>query len=98
MRKITSKEIRELKKITRAQRDEIIQLHAKINELETQLVESRAKEGKGCLETVIESIGDAISNICNVFSEMSPEELAEHRAFDDADADEIIIEEDGDDQ
>lgn len=88
MRKITSKEIKELKKITRAQRDEIIQLHARINELETQLEESRAKEGKGCLETVIESIGDAISNICNVFSEMSPEELR----VANADADEIIIE------
>lgn len=93
MRKITSHEIRELKKITRAQRQEISELYSRINDLEAQLVESRAQEGKGCLERVIESIGNVVSNMCDVFSEMSPEEL---RALADADDDEITIEDEED--
>ena len=93
MRKITSHEIRELKKITRAQRQEISELYSRINDLEAQLLESRAKEGKGCLERVIESIGNVVSNMCDAISEMSPEEL---RALADADDDEITIEDEED--
>lgn len=54
---------------------QITELNLRINELEAELEESRAKEGKGCLETVLESIGQLCSNICDAFSEMSPEEL-----------------------
>ena len=86
MKKITNAEIRALKEIIREQREEIADLRA-------QLEESRAKEGKGCLERVIESIGDVVSNICDALSEMSPEELEELRAL----ADEITIEDEEDD-
>lgn len=75
MRKIKSQEIRELKKITRAQRDEITQLNARINELETQLVESRAKEGMGVLETTINTFCEMIGHIGDALSEMSPDEI-----------------------
>lgn len=82
MKRITSFEIRclkELLKIYRArifQREQqIINLELENEELRKQLEESRAKEGKGCLEKMIEGIADAFANIGDIISSMSPDEL-----------------------
>lgn len=56
-------ENKELKRIIDTQNQEIINLNARIAELEHQLEESRAKEGKGCLETMLDAIADAMSSI-----------------------------------
>ena len=42
---------------------QITELNLRINELEAELEESRAKEGKGCLETVIENITQALASL-----------------------------------
>ena len=68
-------EIRELKELIRWQREKIIKLETRIDVLEEELIESRAKEGKGCLETAIESIGDVMKSICDAISGMPPDEL-----------------------
>lgn len=72
MRRIkATAEIKALKSIIREQNQEIINLNAQIYELEHQLEESKAKEGKGCLETAI----DVMKSICNAISDLSPDEL-----------------------
>lgn len=70
MKRITSFEIRclkELLKIYRArifQREQqIINLELENEELRKQLEESRAKEGKGCLETVMEGLTKAFASL-----------------------------------
>lgn len=68
-------EIRELKEIIRWQRKKIIKLETRIDVLEEELIESRAKEGKGALETTIECIGNLMKNICDAISGMPPDEL-----------------------
>lgn len=42
---------------------QITELSLRISELEAELEESRAKEGKGCLEKMLDGIADAISSI-----------------------------------
>ena len=69
-------EIKALKSIIREQNQEIINLNAQIYELEHQLKESRAKEGKGCLETVIENLTEAFASLdFSKLIEMNPELL-----------------------
>ena len=64
MRRIkATAEIKALKNIIREQNQEIINLNAQIYELEHQLKESRAKEGKGCLETVMENLTQAFASL-----------------------------------
>lgn len=91
MRKITSMEIRELKKIIRKQNQEIINLNAQIYELEHQLAESRAKEGKGCLEKMLDGIADAISSIdFSAISAMNHPELLDDNITIEGDDDNAI--------
>lgn len=54
---------------------EVIELNMRIAELEIELAESRAKEGKGALEKMIDGIADAVAGIGKMFSTMSPDEL-----------------------
>ena len=55
---------------------QITELNLRINELEAELEESRAKEGKGCLEKMNDRIADAISSIdFSAFSAMNHPEL-----------------------
>lgn len=42
-----------------------------------ELEESRAKEGKGCLETMVESFGQLFSTMNEVLKGMTPEEIKE---------------------
>lgn len=63
MRKITNEEIRALKRIIRDQRQTISSLKAENTSLKAQLEESRAKEGKGCLETALECITDVMKEL-----------------------------------
>ena len=77
MRKITSNEIRVLKMLLCDQNDIIRHQQRRIDELEHQLEESRAKEGKGALENMIDSIADAVAGIGKMFSTMSQDELKE---------------------
>lgn len=88
MKRITSFEIRclkELLKIYRArifQREQqIINLELDNEELRQQLEESRAKEGKGALEKMMDGISDVVAGLGNMFSSMFPDEL---KAFDEA--------------
>lgn len=46
-----------------------------IDHLRNELEESRAREGKGALEIMIDSIADAVAGIGKMFSTMSPDEL-----------------------
>ena len=82
MKRITSFEIRclkELLKIYRArifQREQqIINLELENEELRKQLEESRAKEGKGALENMIDCVAEAVADIGKMFSTMSPDDL-----------------------
>ena len=82
MKRITSFEIRclkELLKIYRArifQREQqIINLELENEELRQQLEESRAKEGKGALEKMMDGIADAVAGIGKMFSTMSSDDL-----------------------
>lgn len=75
-------EIKCLKNLLGIYRNRIINLNAEIHqltlenmELRQQLEESRAKEGKGALEKMIDGIADAVSGIGKMFSTMSPDEL-----------------------
>lgn len=63
MKRITSIEIQALKGILSIYRDENIMLRMENDELRKQLAESRAKEGKGCLETVMENIKQAFASL-----------------------------------
>ena len=96
MRRIrATAEIQALKTIIRKQNQEIINLNAENHqltlenmELRKQLEESRAKEGKGCFEKMIDSIADAVAGIGKMVSTMSPDELkALVEANDDEDGD-----------
>lgn len=52
-------------------------LEERIKELERELEESRAKEGKGALETVLESFGQLVASLNEALQGMSPEEIRE---------------------
>lgn len=73
MKRITSFEIRCLKELLKIYRDQNIMLSIENDELRKQLEESRAKEGKGALEKMIDGI--AVAGIGKMFSSMSPDEL-----------------------
>ena len=77
MRRIrATAEIKALKNIIRKQNQEIINLNAQIYELEHQLKESRAKEGKGCLETMLENLTKGFASLdFSKLIEMNPELL-----------------------
>ena len=75
MKRITSVEIQALKGILSIYRDENIMLRMENDELRKQLEESRAKEGKGALEKMIDGIADAVAGLGKMFSSMSPNEL-----------------------
>lgn len=82
MKKITSIEIKCLKVILSAYRDEVIELRRENEQLRQQLEESRAKEGKGALENMVDGLRKAISSIDwnrlgNLMCETLPEELEE---------------------
>ena len=80
MKQITSNEIRVLKMLLCDQNDIIRHQQRRIDELEHQLEESRAKEGHGALEIMIDSIADAadaVAGIGKMFSTMSQDELKE---------------------
>lgn len=68
-------EIKELKELIRWQREKIIKLENKIDVLEEELIESKAKEGKGVLETTMESITNLVNSICGAIYDMPPDEL-----------------------
>lgn len=82
MKRITSIEIQALKGILSIYRDENIMLRMENDELRKQLEESRAKEGKGVLEKMMDGISDVVAGLVNMFSSMSPDEL---KAFDEED-------------
>ena len=69
------KRIKDLKLMIEFQDQTITELYVKINELEAELEESRAKEGKGVLETTMESITNLVNNICGAINDMPPDEL-----------------------
>lgn len=52
-------------------------LEERIKELEKELEESRAKEGKGALEIAIENFGQLFSSINEALGTMPPEEIKE---------------------
>ena len=81
MKRITSIEIQALKGILSIYRDENIMLRMENDELRKQLEESRAKEGKGALEKMMDGISDVVAGLGNIFSSMFPDEL---KAFDEA--------------
>lgn len=82
MKRITNAEIRALKDIIKAQNERIKSLEfafdqqRKLTErckrdndlLWKELEESRDREGRGCLESAIECIGQVVTNICDAFS------------------------------
>lgn len=49
----------------------------RIKELKKELEESRAKEGKGCLETMVESFGQLALSVNEALKGMTPEEIKE---------------------
>ena len=75
MKRITSFEIRCLKDLLKIYRDRNIKLQLENDELRKQLEESRAKEGKGALEKMIDGIADAVVGLGKMFSSMSQDEL-----------------------
>jgi uncharacterized protein YbcC (UPF0753/DUF2309 family) len=97
MRKITSQEIRALKAIIKSQRDTIMMLEAENNDLMSQLLESKAKEGKGCLENAVDAISQVISAVADSLSgELTSDELASQlREYVDDDST-LFIDEEGD--
>ena len=54
---------------------EIMELNLRIAELEIELAESRAKEGKGALEKMMDGIADAVVGLGKMFSSMSLDDL-----------------------
>ena len=54
-----------------------------------ELEESRAKEGKGALETVIESIGQLVASLNEALQGMTPEEIRELLRPDEEEEEEI---------
>ena len=69
-------EIKALKNIIRKQNQEIINLNAQIYDLEHQLKESKSKEGKGCLETMMKGLTQAFASLdFSKLIEMNPELL-----------------------
>ena len=68
-------EIKALKIIIRERTDEVVYLRNENEELRKQLEESRAKEGKGALEKMVDGIADAVAGIGKMFSTMHPNEL-----------------------
>ena len=75
-------EIKCLKELLGIYRNRIINLNAENHQLwlenkdlREQLEESRAKEGKGALEKMIDDIADAFAGISKMFSTMSSDDL-----------------------
>lgn len=68
MKRSKSQEINALKYLLNQYRDEVIMLRNENDELREKLFESRAKEGKGCLEKTIDSVAEIISNIGEIIS------------------------------
>lgn len=68
-------EIQALKIIIREMTYEVVFLRNENEELRKQLEESRAKEGKGALEKLVESVADAVANVGDMISSMSPDEF-----------------------
>ena len=68
-------EIQALKIIIRERTYEVVFLRNENEELRKQLEESRAKEGKGALEKMIDGIADAVAGLGKMFSTMPPDEL-----------------------
>ena len=68
-------EIQALKIIIRERTDEVVFLRNENMELRKQLEESRAKEGKGALEKMVDEIADAVAGFGKMFSTMPPDEL-----------------------
>ena len=87
MKRITSFEIRCLKDLLKIYRARIINLELENEELRKQLEESRAREGKGALEIMIDSIADAVAGVGKMFSTMSQDELKALIEAKDCDAD-----------
>lgn len=65
-------EIKALKIIIRERTDEVVFLRNENEELRKQLEESRAKEGKGALEHMIDGIADAFANMVKI---MNPDDF-----------------------
>ena len=97
MRKITSQEIRALKAIIKSQRDTIKMLEAENDDLMAQLLESKSKEGKGCLEVAVEAISEAVSAVADsLCGTLTSDELASQlREYVDDDST-LFIDEEGD--
>lgn len=68
-------EVQALKTIIRERTYEVILLRNENEELRKKLEESRAKEGKGALETLVDSMADAIANVGKMISTTPPIEL-----------------------
>lgn len=92
MKRITSIEIQCLKELLKDYRDRNIMLSIENDELRKQLEESRAKEGKGALEKMMDGIADAVVGLGKMFSSMSPDELMALAEADDHDLDNLEIE------
>lgn len=92
MKRITSFEIRCLKDLLKIYRNRMIELQIENYELRKQLEESRAKEGKGALEKMMDGIADAVVGLGKMFSTMSPDELMALAEANDHDLDNLEIE------
>lgn len=91
MKRITNAEIRALKEIIKAQDKKIESLELAFEQqrqltesckrdndiLWKELEESRAKEGKGVLETTLDSLGDLITSIADTILEINVDQLKE---------------------
>ena len=70
---------------------QITKLNLRISELEVELKESRAKEGKGALERMIDGVADCISSIdFSAFSAMNHPELMDSSITIEGDDDNAI--------
>ena len=96
-------ETRELKELIKWQREKIIKLETKIDVMEEEafvrynimteeLIESRAKEGKGALEKMMDGIADAVVGLGKMFSTMFPDDLKALVEVNDHDFDNLEIE------
>ena len=75
LKDMKNKRIRDLRLIVENQDKMITELYVRIHELEVELEESRAKEGKGVLETTMESITNLVNGICSAIDGIPPDEL-----------------------
>lgn len=61
--------------INHIREEKVNELENKIQELEHLLEESRAKEGHGALEIMLDSIANAVANFSKNYASVSPDEL-----------------------